>query len=166
MRSRACDLHLVGTICSGRGLARTHLHEHASELARYLGAPPVPGSLNLVLGRPVGFDFKQCRLACKGRFFWAASVAGIPALAYRWLTCPLHIVEIVAPVALRSTLGVSERDKLSITVEGATALTPQQYLVWSILWRLRQDSFYSSNRQFSGFKRFRRYATQKSMLPH
>jgi hypothetical protein len=156
---------LVGTVCSGRGVAREHLDRHAADLGSLLGAPPVPGSLNLVLRRPVGFDFQQCRLAWKRQFFWAASVAGVPALAYRWLSCPLHIVEIVAPVMLRTTLGASDGDKVSITVEGTTALTPQQYLVWSILWGLRQHSYHASARQFPGLKRFRKYATQKSMGP-
>ena len=77
---------LVGTVCSGSGKAGRHLREHAQELARYLDEPPVPGTLNLVLRQPVGFDFQQVALVCDRRFFsQAAEVVGIPALAYRWL---------------------------------------------------------------------------------
>ena len=154
---------VVGTVDSGRGLARQELREHAQELARHLGAPPVPGSFNLVLRRPVVFDFQQCRVACKERFFWAASVAGIPALAYRWKGCPLHIVEIVAAVMLRSQLAADDGDEVSITVEGTRSLTLKQYISWWILWGLRQDSFYKSNRPVARFKRLEKYASQRSM---
>ena len=156
---------LVGTVCSGRGLARKHLERHAAELARLLGAPPVPGSLNLVLRWPVGFDFQECQLAWNDQFFWAGSVAGIPALVYRWLNCPLHVVEIVAPVMLRSQLRVDDGDKVSISVDGMRTVTFKQYISWSILWDLRQDSFYTSNGPVSRFKQLRKYATQRSMLP-
>jgi hypothetical protein len=154
---------LVGTVSSGRGLARKHLDQHAPELARLLRAPPVPGSLNLVLRRPVGFDFQQCRLAWNNQFFWAASVAGISALAYRWLHCPLHIVEVVAPVMLRSELRIDDGDKVSIAVEATSSLTLKQHVSWSIFWGLRQDSFYTSDSPLTRFKRLQKYATQKSM---
>jgi riboflavin kinase, archaea type len=154
---------LVGTVDSGRGRARQHLSEHAQVLARYLGAPPVPGSLNLVLRQPVGFDFQQCRVVCNGRFFWAASVAGVPALAYRWKGCPLHIVEMVAAVRLRSQLAADDGDEVSIIVEGTRSLTLKQYISWWILWGLRRDSYYKSNRPVTRFKWLKKYASQKSM---
>ena len=150
----------------GFGQASDHLRAHTQELARQLGAPPVPGTLNLVLRRPVGFDFTQVELRCGGRFFWAASVAGIPALGYRWLYCPLHLLEIVAPVMLRTHLAVGDGDKVSVVVEGTRALTLKQRLSWSILWSLRQDRYYRSDYRvlIKRFERLRRYASQISMV--
>ena len=155
---------LVGTVCRGRGVASEHLREYAQELERILGAPPIPGTLNLILQGPLGLDVQQCALVRDKRFFWSASVAGIPVLAYRWPGCPLHILEIVAPLMLRAHLGAGDGDSVSIAVEGKQTLTPKQRLSWSILWSLRQDRFYASDYPFliKRFKRLWRNASQRS----
>ena len=156
---------LVGTVCSGRQQATEHLRQHAQELQRCLGATPVPGTLNIVLQRPVGLDFQQCRLVCGKHFFWTALAAGIPALAYRWPGCPLHIVEIVAPITLRMHLGADDGDQVSIAVEGTSALRLPQYLAWLMLWGSRQDRFYKSNDypRLKCSKRLAKHASQASM---
>jgi hypothetical protein len=148
----------TGTVCSGRGLAKDQLAPLHEQLGQYLGAPPMPGSLNVLLRQPVSLHDGRPVIATSGRAFWPVSFNGIDALVHRWRYCPLHVVEIVSHIALRRHFGLQDGASVRIDLTGAIAPTPlSSTLSWWLAWRGREALFYSNDAYTQKMrKRFRR----------
>jgi hypothetical protein len=137
-----------GMVCKGRGGATQRTADFADFAHDYFGKPMVRGTFNVVLPAPVGLD-PSSRLTFleDGRSLWPVTVEGKPALAYRWPTCPLHVIEIISPMKLREDLGVGNGEFVSLGIDdGVLAPTKRrQLLSWQLLWRWRETRYYSNN---------------------
>ena len=139
MPSRAVELDAVaavdveGTVCSGLGEGAhfTALEWVSDEFQRKLGFAAWPGTLNLQMsgaawrawrstlkdrfGIPIkpapGFCAAKCfRATLNGRFQAAAVIPEVDAY-------PADKLELVAPLALRAALGLSDGDTLHLRLE-------------------------------------------------
>jgi hypothetical protein len=96
------DVALKGQVVSGRGLAAPELLTLREQVQTIVQEPLCPGSLNIILNRPVRFlDTAGFAFDRDYRTLWPASLGGINVWVYRWRESPLHTVEILASVYLR-----------------------------------------------------------------
>jgi hypothetical protein len=139
----------TGHVISGRGLATKHLSIFAEDIARIVGGSPFPGSLNVILDRPLRLEASEARSLDDGnRLFWSATLNGLPVWLYRWNRAPLHVVEFVSQQYLRDALRLSDRDRVSIVIgsEQVDRITPFSRAVWALVWLGRRDWAYTNDR--------------------
>ena len=117
------EVAFEGQVVCGRGLAAPELVTLSVQVQAIVKEPLCPGSLNIVLNRPMrlldtaGFAFDRGY-----RTLWPASLGGINVWVYRWRESPLHVVEILSSVYLRGRLNLKNGDAvtLRLTRRGAT----------------------------------------------
>jgi Methyltransferase domain len=108
--------------------------------------PLFPGSLNVVLNRPVrlldaaGFAFDRGY-----RTLWRASLGGINVWIYRWRESPLHVVEVLSSVYLRGRFNLKNGDAVTLQMSRAQIgdLHRFERFIWALLWSGRRSWFYS-----------------------
>ena len=148
MQVSTSNREFTGHVVSGRGLAAKHLSILADDIARIVGGPPCPGSLNVILDRPLRLEASEARAVEGGaRLFWPATLNGLPVWLYRWKHAPLHVVEIVSPQYIRGTLGLSDNDRVAIVIgrEQVAKIKPFSGAVWAFVWLGRRDWAYKNN---------------------
>ncbi len=164
---------IVGQVLSGRGRAAKVFEDFGGDISESVGCKPLPGSLNVVLNRPIalnpalGTTFDQSR-----RFLWRVSVQGIrvPLFVYRWNGCPLHVIEIVSTVYLRDALKLTDGSTLAIQVDEKLihSLGPVTRSVWRVLWHRRESWYYQCEhyKTFLHFSKIAVLASQRRRLPY
>jgi hypothetical protein len=139
------DVALEGQVVGGRGLAAPELVELREQVQAIVKEPLCPGSLNLVLNRPVRLlDTAGFAFDLDYRTLWRASLGGIDVWVYRWRESPLHIVEILSSVYLRERLNLKNGDTVTLRI-GRAQIGKLRYLerlIWSLLWTGRRRWFY------------------------
>lgn len=136
-----------GKVVSGRGIAGSHIKGCTELLLGILDGPPVLGTLNVLLNKPIHFDPDEAAVIAKdNRMFWPLKINGHPCLAYRWQGCPLHVVEVVSDVVLREQLGLEDNERVFLQSSTARPASKLQHLAWTILWRGRSRWFYSRDK--------------------
>jgi hypothetical protein len=137
---------LEGQVVCGRGLAAPELVTLIEQVLAIVKEPLCPGSLNIVLTRPVrlldtaGFAFDRGY-----RTLWPASLGGINVWVYRWRESPLHVVEILSSVYLRGRLNLKNGDAVTLRMNIAQIgeLHFFERFIWALLWTGRRHWFYS-----------------------
>lgn len=156
---------LRGRVISGRGTA-SKVKTFTSEAINFFGEPPVRGSLNLALDKPVRFNPGQIEfMGGKRAFFWAGEIDGMRCLITRAKGHPLHIIEIVAPYKLRDKFQLRNGDWMELTVSRDIVIEDLPWstrTIWNIFWRFRERWYVSKvYRTLIGpFWMIRRLATQ------
>lgn len=156
---------LHGRVISGRGTA-SKIKGFSTEIINFFGEPPVRGSLNLALDKPIRFDPEQVELKGRGRsFFWAGEIDGMRCLITRAKGHPLHIIEIIAPCKLRDRFQLHDGDWLELQVSRDILIENLSWstkAIWNIFWRFRECWYVSKTyRALIGpFWLMRRLATQ------
>jgi hypothetical protein len=139
------DIALEGQVVGGRGLAAPELVALREQVQAIVKEPLCPGSLNLVLNRPVRLlDTAGFAFDLDYRTLWRASLGGIDVWVYRWRESPLHIVEILSSVYLRERLNLKNGDTVTLRI-GRAQIGKLRYLerlIWSLLWTGRRRWFY------------------------
>lgn len=139
---------LGGRVVSGRGLAAADLARFDGELSKISAQPLHPGSLNVVLTRPVRLADSRGHAFDRGRrMLWPASADGLDVWLYRWRECPLHIIEVLAPISLREHFGLRNGDRITLRVE-SDCLEPIGHaarVAWIAFWLGRKRLAYSSD---------------------
>ena len=151
MQVSTSNREFTGQVVSGRGLAAKHLSTLADDIARIVGGPPCPGSLNVILDRPLRLEASEARAVEGGaRLFWPATLNGLAVWLYRWKYTPLHVVEIVSPQYLRGILGLSDNDQVAIVIgrKQVAKIKPFSRVVWAFVWLGRRDWAYQNNRYY------------------
>jgi hypothetical protein len=156
-------LEFQGQVTSGRGWATRDLKLLENELDAVVGGPLSPGSLNVVLGRPLrlqnnaAFNFDRER-----RMLWPACLNGLDVWVYRWNECPFHVVEIISAFKLRDRLKLRDGDPvvLQLSDEKIASIRPLELFVWAILWLGRRNWYYT-NRKYYNFCRILGIAQQR-----
>lgn len=137
---------VLGSVVDGRGRASEHLAEFNEALRVVSGQIFHPGSLNVVLERPlrlrpdVGVAFDEWGK----RRLWSGRLNGDRVWIYRWRGCPLHIVEVLHPDLLRKRLQLRTGSIIRLELDGAARPSVIDRLFWGCLWALgRRGWFYT-----------------------
>lgn len=143
----AIDVALEGQVVGGRGLASPELVILKDQVQAIVKEPLCPGSLNIVLNRPVRLS-DAAGYAFDGNYrnLWPASLGGVDVWVYRWREAPLHVVEVLSSVHLRERLKLQDGDKVTLHMREAQMGEThwQERLIWAALWTGRRRWFYSS----------------------
>jgi hypothetical protein len=134
-----------GCVVSGRGIAAHHIGEAAEELKRLTGEHPYPGTLNVILDRPLYIDCRAAMPFGDRRFLWPARLNGESVVLYRWQSCPLHMAEFVASHRLRDALCLEDGSRVRAEL-GSDIIKPAPLLLWNLLWRWRERWAYAGKR--------------------
>lgn len=145
-------MNVFGHITSGRGVASKAAlknQTHLDELSAIAGSPVFPGTLNILLSKPVKIArHRAINLPTGRRFICPAMLNGTPVFIHRWPFKPLHLAEVFATVGLRSTLGLQDGDQVTLSIDDldtdAVPIIPR--LVWSAIWKGRQNRYYTCDR--------------------
>lgn len=131
-------------MAAGRGRA-AKLISDAEELAQLIGWDPYPGSLNLILERPVLFDVRSGRQFDLGaRAVWPATVEGLDVWVYRWSGARMHVIELIAAVNLRDSLDLGEGARVRVDMS-RTVVVPASLakrVAWALFWFGRRSWYY------------------------
>jgi len=160
---------IAGTVASGRGQSTTYIRIHSAELKEKLGQDLVEGSLNVILNRPVKLAAENAIVFDGGkRLLWPATIEGQRGWAFRWVRAPLHVLEFVATVHLRRSLGLKDGTpvRIAIRAEDVVPLSAVSHFAWFMVWAGRRHWFYNGNTYREFAKRWTRYfgATQPGAL--
>jgi len=148
-------IHAEGKVVRGRGKGAERIAALDRCLRPILGASPVPGTVNIVLLRPIEFDPAAAVLTIDGkRMFWPIRLGNLPCLAYRWRGCPLHIVEVVSTMRLRDELGLADGSMVRLEVADPWPLRTGSLLAWLALWAFRKERYYGSESYAESTKRW------------
>lgn len=142
---------LYGRVVSGRGNATGDLGDCANDLEQITGTRLHPGSLNLVLSRPVRLDFNAAEAFADGfRFIWPARIGEHAVWIYRWLGAPLHALEVLSPQCLRRAFGVSDGDTVAVKLDPALieTLCVREQVAWAAAWAGRRAWCYTNDRYY------------------
>jgi hypothetical protein len=134
----------MGKVVSGRGLGSDRI-ANLSELFSTCDLELYPGTLNVVLKKPVGFLKTTACYNYNNRFyFWKAKLNGFSCFVYRWPQCPLHVLEIVASHRLRDLLA-SKEVEIEVSENFLRKLSYTERLVWSLSWEGRREQYYKDS---------------------
>jgi hypothetical protein len=126
-----------GRVVSGRGQAASEFAALRVELEALSTEPFYPGSVNLVLDRPLRLRAGRAFVFDNGqRMLWPAVLNRVDVWIYRWSSCPLHIVEVLSPIHLRRRLQLSDGEGVTLEVSAAeiARVSCVERLVWGAFW--------------------------------
>ena len=137
-------MRFEGIVTSGRGWAGPFMRQRSSEIAEFLGEPPFAGSLNLILSKPVEFNSSLAYELDGGeRQFWPVSLGEVTCLAHRWARCPLHIVELVSHLHLRSKHNLQDGNVLVVDTSDTVPVAWHRLAAWQLLWWGKRHKYYA-----------------------
>ncbi|NQX90246.1 MAG: methyltransferase [Halioglobus sp.] len=143
----ANEIRISGFAQQGRQKAEKQFKSFDSELSELTGCELYPGTLNLILDRPIRLNNETARYFDSGkRMIWKARLEMIDVWVYRWPHTPLHVVEILARDKLRETLNLTSSIKLELFLESqdlVKILLPAR-IIWSTFWLGRKTLYYRS----------------------
>ena len=147
-------IFLNARIISGRGIASQKELLNSNELKLLNIDKLVPGTINLILNKPIEMPLKGMDLIKKTRgkffrnksYFWKGYINNIPVVFIRWQGCPSHILEAISEFHLRSK-GYSPGREVTVSFEKQIFkdLKNLNKICWRLLWGGREDLWYSSN---------------------
>lgn len=139
-----------------------------SALAKATGQTLYPGSLNLLLSRPVRFARPAAIRFARNHCVWPATLNGQPVWLCRWATAPLHVVEVLATEHLRSQWALNDGDRLELHLAAALLepLPVIDRLVHTVVWAGRGRWYYAADSYVFGWvaTRIGGHATQDTSV--
>lgn len=140
---------IVGEVCSGNGKAARHMADEAESFAVDAGEKFVPGSLNLRLRNLQYLDESASHSKSEMRLLWPAECRGKPVWLYRYRHAPLHSIEVLSTVHLRTEFNLSDGDALSIAVPShfVLGLSLRRRLAWMLVWLGRENWIYQPEKR-------------------
>jgi hypothetical protein len=168
---RAGGVAISGYVRGGRGKAAAELAAHREEIETITGETLFPGSLNVILDRPVRFKQSEAAFFDSGfRMLWPAEMNGVAVWMYRWRHTALHVVEILSSSKLRDVLCNDSNMTVVINIDEhcIDKVYWKQSLAWHMIWAGRRDWCYTSDRYYFETLGFCRAmgATQEQKTPH
>lgn len=141
-------VEVEGTVIAGRGKASAHLLDLNAELKSITSETLVPGSLNVVLERPIWLAPDRAIPFDGGhRLLWRGWLGDTPIWLYRWSVAPLHVVEILSSIHLRSALNLHDGARVRIKLDVAQ-VRPIPWLArvaWAVIWSDRKAWSYTND---------------------
>jgi hypothetical protein len=160
---------ISGYVRGGRGKASAELAAHRQEIETITGEKLFPGSLNVILDRPVRFKQSEAALFDSGfRMLWPAEMNGVAVWVYRWRHTALHVAEILCSRKLRDVLHNDNKVIVNIDECHIDDIYWTQGLAWHMIWAGRRHWCYTSDRYYFETLGFCRAmgATQERKTPH
>ena len=150
-------IKIAGRVRSGRRMASAQFAGLMIELETITHETLCPGTLNVILDRPVRLNEAAARFFDRSaRMVWPARLNDMNVWVYRWKHSALHVVEVISSVNLRDRLGLKDGDRVTLTMHpghidriGAVAA-----IVWGIVWFGRRDWCYTNNRYYFALHKF------------
>ncbi len=137
---------LKGIIISGRGIGSHRVTDliHSFKDIHEKSIQLFPGTLNIILNKPLFLDNKKAYCQFNNSFFfWDIKLNGLLCYAYRWKKCPDHIIEIVSEYRLRDYFDLKEGSIVDIEIETQkTKKDFSRFLVWLFFWSFRTKWYY------------------------
>jgi hypothetical protein len=148
---------IAGRVRSGRGAASARMAEVQTELEGITNEAIIPGTLNIILDRPLRLNEAEARFFGKNlRMLWPATLNGIDVWVIRWKDTALHVAEVLSSVHLRDQFGLKDGDRVTLTMHidhidriGAIGRT-----VWAIVWVGRRDWCYTSDGYYFKLRKY------------
>lgn len=142
-------IKLDGKITSGRRKHSKDPNRDFEKLKSYFLQAAYPGSLNVILEKPIGFNPNLAVVSGSGNHkYWEANIFGNEKiLIHRFNDCPFHIVQIVSTDFIRGKFGLSDGDSISISIS-SDSIVPMNWIeivFWSVLWKFRENLFYTDS---------------------
>ena len=137
-------MKLEGVVRAGRGKGANAINENSDRIAEVLGATPYPGTLNVILNRPLTLK-GGVPLDAKAKHFGVYSeINGTPCLIERWKGGPLHVLEIVSSAFLREALGLKDGQIVELSVPKGSLVEPSGWRswLWSLFYKNRPEGYY------------------------
>ena len=138
------EIVLKGLVCGGRGMGSNTITNNAAQIKRILGADPFPGTLNIVLEKPVILR-GGAQLDQKGKqFLVPLKINNTPCLVHHWSGRPLHIAEIISASPLRKTLALQDGQAIELVLRAKHAAQPALWrrLLWALFYKGRLNAYY------------------------
>ncbi len=139
---------ICGSVCSGRGRAKSHVARFESGLSEIAGVKVVHGSLNLVLDRPIRLNEETAIFVDnRKKMLWPGVMEGLPIYVCRWANAPLHIMEVLSEKHLRSTLHLKDGDNVAIELHDCHLDSTNiiERVTWILIWAGRRQWHYSND---------------------
>jgi len=163
------NIKLSGKVVSGRSRSSEDISQSEERINKIIGAKLYLGTLNLVLEKPIMLTVSQGHsFDDKRRYLWRVSGPdqSLPLYIYRWIGCPLHIVELISTVKLRTVHELNEGSTFQIGIDPDYVLpvSIEKYLAWFFLWKGRTSWYYKKEtykEKVYRCNRLRRLASQK-----
>lgn len=143
-----------GRVTSGFGIANSLVRKNYGLIRRSIGENFIDGSLNVVLRRPL---MLKRETAIQIRFEqeedvqlqWPGKLNGLDVWLHRWDGAPLHVLEIMSTVHLRTHMNLSDGDEVQIAIRESDIgrVSGVGMLVWVLLWLGRTKYSYSLSRE-------------------
>lgn len=123
---------------------------NAAVVREALGLDIVDGSLNIILKYPVMLaDDTAIKMHFddRPRLDWRGKLNEVDVWVHRWHGAPLHIVELLSAVHLRTELGLSDGDEAEIEVRKCDVrpLPRVSLMAWTLFWFGRRKWVYDSD---------------------
>jgi len=137
-------MKLEGVVCAGRGRGASVINNNSDRIAEILGATPYPGTLNVILNRPLTLK-GGVPLDAKAKHFGVCSkINETPCLIERWKGGPLHVLEIVSSTFLREALGLKDGQIVELSVPNGSLVEPSGWRswLWSLFYKDKPEGYY------------------------
>lgn len=137
---------ISGKAVSGRRNATGQLDWSDPRFLGILGAPPIPGTFNILLDEPlllVGDDEEDFQAL--HRIFLRGRLEGVgEVLIHRWRGAPLHVLEIVSSRRIRELLGIEDYGVVSVVIakKRLVAIPIMRRLAHALVWKWREEWYY------------------------
>lgn len=149
------EVKLSAEVVAGRGKASTIIRDHSDAIRTVISGPPFPGSLNLILSKPLRFNRNNVHYFDSGkRLLVPGSIDGRPIWFYRWSSAPLHVVEVISTEKLRDVIGVRDGSCVSVALDDfyVEKIPVASKISWTLLWGGRRKWFYTRQRYVRGLR--------------
>lgn len=141
------DVILYGLAVSGRGVAAGMIDVNKEAIGKILGSEPYPGTMNVVVNAPFILRHAQT-MDAKGKMFGVrGTINGTPCVVYRFHGAPLHVVEIISSVHLRTVLGLKDGQVVEITIPKEAVAQPAAWRrsLWKQFYSARPIAYYDDD---------------------
>jgi hypothetical protein len=131
--------------------------EVQTELEGITNEAIIPGTLNIILDRPLRLNEAEARFFGQNlRMLWPATLNGIDVWVNRWKDTALHVVEVLSSVHLRDRFGLKDGDRVTLTMhtDHIDRIGAMGRSVWAIVWVGRRDWYYTNDKYYDGLRKY------------
>jgi SAM-dependent methyltransferase len=150
---------IAAQVISGRGHARALFEQILEEIPLVAGERVIPGTLNLLLKKPLMFNNDRALRLRNGSsllLLWPGEINGKAVWLYRWGSAPLHVVEVISNTKLREYFNLVDGDRVTVSI-GCNYVSKISYLgrvAWTLCWLGRKKWSYKNDKYYEATHSF------------
>lgn len=134
-------------VVSGRGKASKKM-ELENEATLATGRTFIPGTLNLIVKKPIIFNEKAAEDKIPPYIYvYPVYLNGKLCWVRRYSQCPFHILEVVSDERLRDVFQLNDGDEVQLAIahEDLKPISFVKNMLWHLAWEGRELWFYRYN---------------------